>query len=299
MSTRVAAIAAALAAWQVAAVGAQAVKVGVLREKLAADLQRIAGALDGVMGYAVVDLTTGDRLGALEHELFPAASSIKLTILYELFREADEGRIRLDEPRQLDRRHAVGGTGVLIELGTPILTWRDYATLMIVLSDNTATNVLLDTLGMEAVTRRMTALGLKETRVRRRMIDLEAARRGDENVSTPAELARLLEVVHQGLDLKPATRAELLAILKKRKSSALVRGVPSGIEVASKPGELEGVRADAGIVYAKSRPYIFVAMTTYLRDEQEGEKAIEEASRVTYQYFDRLGSGSEYGRKIR
>jgi beta-lactamase class A len=104
-----------------------------------------------------------------------------------LFRQTDEGRIQLDAPRTLDRRNAVGGSGVLNELTTPTLSLRDYATLMVVLSDNTATNVLIDIVGMDNVTTRMASLGLKATKLRRKMIDLEAARRGDENVSTPAD----------------------------------------------------------------------------------------------------------------
>ena len=78
----------------------------------------------------------------------------------------------------------------------------------------------------------------------------------------------------------------------------LRRGLPPGIEAADKPGELEGVRVDAGIVYAKNRPYILCVMTTYLKSEGEGERAIEEMSRATYEYFSRLGAGLQYGRQV-
>src|SRR5829696_3925656 len=115
-----------------------------LRDKLATQLAAIASGLDGVMGYSIVDLTTGDRMERLPSEVFPLASTIKLTLLYELFKQADEGKINLDEMRTLDRGQAVGGDGVLVELTTPSLSLRDYATLMVVLSDNTATNVLID-----------------------------------------------------------------------------------------------------------------------------------------------------------
>jgi beta-lactamase class A len=253
-------------------------------------LQSVAAAVDGVVGYAVLDLTSGDRIGHLEEAVFPTASTIKLAIVYELFTQAAEGKIRLDQAMTLDRSKAVGGSGVLNELGTPTLSVRDYATLMVMLSDNTATNVLIDLLGMENVTRRMASLGLPATRLRRHMIDLAAARRGDENVSTPGEIVRLLEILSKNPDA--------VALLEKPKTSRLRAAIPAGVPVADKPGELEGVRVDAGIVYTKNRPFIICVMTTYLRSEAEGARAIEEMATASYQYFGRLGNGLDYGRQV-
>ncbi|MFB3853755.1 MAG: serine hydrolase [Vicinamibacterales bacterium] len=269
-----------------------------LKAQFAERLEAIARQVDGVVGYTIVDLTSGDRFARFENSVFPTASTIKLAILYELYVQAQEGRVRLDAVKTLDRAAAVGGSGVLFELGTPSLALRDYAVLMIVLSDNTATNVLIDTLGMSSITSRMRALGLGETRLRRKMIDLAAARRGDENVSTPAEIARLLEIYYKGEGLQPASRDDALAILKKDKDTPLVRGLPAGTVVASKPGELEGVRVDAGIVFARNRPYILSIMTSWLADDEAGAKAIEALSRAAYGYFSRLGAGSDYGRRI-
>lgn len=270
-----------------------------LREQTAAGLEDVARRLDGVMAYSIVDLTTGERFDRLPDNVSPTASTIKLAILYELVRAAGEGRLTLDDTRALDRRRAVPG-GVLYEMGTPTLSLRDYAVVMAVLSDNTATNVLIDLLGMEAITARMRGLGLKDTRLRRHMIDLEAAKRGNENVSTPAEIARLLEAFYKGTGLTPGARDEALKILKKEKVplTPLGRSLPPGIELASKVGELEGVRVDAGIVYAQNRPYIFSAMTTYLLRDEAGDKAIEDLARIAYGYFSRLGAGAEYGRQI-
>jgi len=283
----------------IAAQAAQNAKASELWKALGRRLEAEAAAVDGVVGYTLVDLTSGDRLGRLEHEVFPTASTIKIAILYELYRQVDEARLRLDDSRALDRRHAVGGSGILNELTTPTLSLGDYATLMIVLSDNTATNVLIDVVGMQNVNSRMSALGLDQTRLRRRMIDLDAARRGEENVATPAEIARLLEIVHRGEGLSKASHQDMLAVLKKPKSSALRRSVPPRVEVANKPGGLEGVAVDAGIVYLESRPYIFVMMATFLTENGAGDAAIETASRRAFDYFNRLALSSEYGRRIR
>jgi beta-lactamase class A len=278
-----------------ACVLATAVLSGEAAGQLAADLktrferrvQEIASRLDGVVGYVFVDLTSGERITRLGRETFPTASTIKLAIVYELFKQAAEGKIRLDETITLDRGKAVGGSGVLVELGTPTLSIHDYAALMVTLSDNTATNILIDRLGMEQITRRMQGLGLNATKLRRHMMDTAAARRGDENVSTPEDIAGLLQ----------AMPPDGLELLKKPKESRLRKGLPSGVVTADKPGELEGVRVDAGVVYAKNRPFVLCVMTTFLKDEGEGERAIEEISRAAYEYFSRLADGP-LGRKV-
>lgn len=278
---------------------AQVTKSEELRSKFSDRLDAMARQLDGVMGFVVIDLSSKKPFTHLADDVFPTASTIKLAILYELFRQVDEGTLRLDDTRPLDTRHVVGGTGILSELGTPVLSLRDYATLMIVLSDNTATNVLIDAVGMQHVTERMASLGLKETKLRRRMIDIEAARRGDENVSTPREIARLLEVLYKGEGLKKESAEALLAILRKTKSSPIRAATPEAVVVANKPGTLDGVEVDAGIVYLTGRPYILAVMTTYLKDNAAGDAAIRAVSQAAYEYFNRLAQSSEYGRVIR
>lgn len=270
-----------------------------LRSKTQAQLTAIADSLDGVMGVVAVDLESGERFERLPNETFPLASTIKLTILYELFKQAEEGRLTLDDVRPLDRRHAVGGSGVLFELTTPALSLRDYAVLMIVLSDNTATNLLMDAVGMDNVNRRMTALGMPGLKLRRRMIDAAAALRGDENVGSPADLAKLLQIIHRSEGLSKASSDAIAGILRKPKSSALREGVPGNVPVANKTGGLEAVAADAGIVYLPDHPYVLVVTTTYLKNNADGNEAIRRASRVVFDYFNRVAKSSEYGRIIR
>jgi beta-lactamase class A len=270
-----------------------------LRQKLQTQLDDIAARLDGVMGYSIVDLIAGTRIERVPAEIFATASTIKLAILYEMFKQAEEGKLRLEEVRPLQRGQAVGGSGVLGQLSAPSMPLTDYATLMVVLSDNTATNVLIDAVGMESVNARMASLGLTKTRLRRKMMDGAAAGRGDENISTPTEIARLLEVIYRGEGLTPEHKDQLIAILSKPKSTPIHRGIPSGVRVASKSGSLEGIQADAGIVYVADRPYVFCVMTGYLKDAASGEAAIASASEAAYGYFSRLAKSSEYGRVIR
>ena len=270
-----------------------------LRTKTRAQLETIAAGLDGVMGFVIVDLGSGERIERLPDEVFPLASTIKLAILYELFKQAEDGQLNLDEVRALDKRHVVGGSGVLLELTAVAMSLRDYATLMVVVSDNTATNLLIDALGMTNVTRRMSELGLKSLQLRRKMIDLAAAERGDENVGTANDLAQLLTRIYRSEGLKKASSDAIIAILRKPKPSAMRDGVPGAVPVANKTGTLDGVEADAGIVYLAARPYLFVALTTFLRSNSDGANAIRSASKTTFEYFDRLAKSSDYGRRIK
>jgi beta-lactamase class A len=275
-----------------------------LWSKLESRIHEVDARLDGVLGVAVKDLTSGATIAVRADTVFPLASSVKVAVLYELYRQADEGRIDLAEVTTppLPR---IGGGGVLQELGGRVsLTWRDLALLTMGWSDNEAANLLIARVGQDAVNERLRGLGLDTTRLRRRMMDLEAARRGDENVGTPAEMARLLEHVYRGTGLAADRAADLANVMAVSKWSNLPGSVPfraplpAGLRVLDKSGELEGVRCVSAAVDLPGRPYVAAIMTTYLRRETDGEDAIREISAAAFETFDRLARGSEYGRVI-
>lgn len=294
------ALALALALGTAGPVSAQARFGTILEAKFAAAIAEIEAGLDGVLGLALKDIETGRTFFLNEREVFPQASSIKIAILYEVFKQAEEGRLRLDEFVELDEARKVGGSGVLFHLGRPRLSIsvRDLAVLMVVLSDNTATNLLIDKAGMDAVNKRLDGLGLRKTRLRRKMMDLEAAAAGRENVSTPFEMMTLLERIWKGGALAEPYRKDFLGILAVPKDSPLRAGVPEGIEVAEKPGELEAVRCDSGIVLLPGRPYVLSIMTTYLKRDADGNPAIARVSRAVYEHLSRLARSSEIGRVV-
>lgn len=217
-------------------------------------------------------------------------------------RQDQEGKLSLDEKHTILRSEMTVGDdeAVLNKLGdgTATMTMRDLAVFMAVLSDNSATNILIDRLGMENVNAGIARLGLKETKLRRHMIDLDAARRGNENVSTAREMLALLETVQSGRALDPAHTQEFLRILRLPKESEFHRALPPGVVIADKPGSLEGVRCDSGIVEIAGRPFILCVMTTYLKHDEDGERAIEAIARLAYAYFDRLRRATAYGRLI-
>jgi beta-lactamase class A len=273
-----------------------------LRAQFEADLTRVAERLDGVMGFAIKDLKAGETFLRQPDTVFPQASSIKIAVLLELMRQAQQGElslgdkhtVRRDETLTEDRDPILGMLGD----GTVSMTVRDLAVFMVVLSDNSATNILIDRLGMERINAGIRLLGLDGTQLRRHMLDSEAARGGDENVSTPREMMTLLEKVHLGEALDAAHTREFLSILRLPKASAFHKALPSTAAIADKPGWLEGVRCDSGIVELPGRPFILSVMTTFLARDDEGEQAIEEVARLAFDYFDRLSRSSPYGRVI-
>jgi beta-lactamase class A len=169
---------------------------------------------------------------------------------------------------------------------------------MVAVSDNSATNVLIDRVGMENVNAMLDSLGLAHTRLRRKMMDLKAASEGRENISTPGEMMALLEDLYRGKVLNQEMTADFFQMLSTHKSGFITRDLPEGLKVANKPGELEAVRNDSAVVFVNNRPYVICVMTAYLHRERDGEEAIARISASAYLMFDRLARASEYGRVI-
>ena len=273
-------------------------KEDALWAKLRARVERLEQSLDGVLGLSVKDLKTGTTFEIRPDEPFPQASVIKLAVLYELYRQADEGKVDLAEVTRPPASRVLGG-GVLQHLGPAVsLTWRDIAVLMMGWSDNAATNLLIDRVGLEAVNRRLDSLGLPRTRLRRRMMDLEAARRGEENVSTPAEMRRLVEAIYAGAGLSPERARDIRLVAATTKRTEFRKPLPETVTVLDKDGELEAVRAAAAVVDLPGRPYSVAIMTTYLRKDEDGEALIREVSAALFETFDRLARSSDLGRVI-
>jgi len=271
-----------------------------LHAKLNTEISRVADQVSGVCGYAIKDLTTGESFERNADLVFPTCSSIKVAVLAELMRQAQEGRVKLEEEHTIHRSETVAGDPILYMLGdgTVTMTWRDLATFMVVLSDNSATNMLIDQLGMDNINAEIARLGLTQTHLRRRMIDLDAARRGNENVSTPRELSALLEELWSGGPLDADHTKEYFRLLSLPKDSLFNKALPETVPIADKPGALEAVRCDTGIIKIPGHPFVMTVMTTYLSSEREGEESIEKIARLVYDYFDCLARSSNVGRVI-
>ncbi len=275
-------------------------KQQLLWQKLEATVHQVDRNLDGVMGVAILDLTDGRTMLLHADEIFPQASSIKITVLAELYRQAQSSKLKLTDIYTVDKADLVPDSDIMGGLtpGVTRITLRDLATMMVAVSDNAATNVLIDRVGMENVNAMLSSLGLKNTRLRRKMMDINAAKEGRENVATPREMMALLEAIYHGKIVNAEMTRDLIAVLSTHKDSAIRKAIPDTVVSADKPGELEAVRADSGIVFAQDRPFVVCVMTTYLKSEADGEAAIRKIAAAAFDYFDRLGRSSPYGRIV-
>lgn len=245
-----------------------------LSDRLAARTSGVAGT---VSLYAK-NLDTGRDVAIEADRKVRTASTIKLPILCALESLVAAGRVRWDEPIRVRAEDKVSGSGVAAELenGTT-LSLRNVATLMIIVSDNTATNLVLDRISADAVNEYMDTLGLRETRSLRKVRGdgtaleeasgwskagrLEANVRYGLGVSTPREMVRLLELLHRGQVVSPAASADVIGILKRQQSKdGIGRHSPEGEVVASKSGALDALRSDVGIAYTPGGP-IAMAIT--------------------------------------
>jgi beta-lactamase class A len=272
----------------------------VLWEKLKANIQEIDAQLDGVMGIAIEDLNTGKQFFSHENEVFAQASSIKIAVLADLYLRVQQGKLKLTDLYTVQASDLVQDSDIMGGLtpGVTRITLRDLATMMVAVSDNSATNVLIDRVGMENVNAMLASVGIEHTRLHRKMMDLDAAKQGRENISTPREMMTLLADIYRGKVLNVEGKGDFFKVLSTNKDSWIPRDLPADVKIANKPGALEGVRNDSGIVFVEGRPYVICVMTAFLTNERDGEEAISKVSLAAWRMFDRLGRASEYGRVV-
>lgn len=277
-----------------------------LWRKLDSAVTQVNQELDGTMGVAIMDLTDGRVFLENPDHVFAQASSIKVAILAELYRqqqrneEGTEGKAKLSDLYTVDAHDIVDGSAIMGGLtpGVTRVTNRDLATFMVAVSDNSATNVLIDRVGMQNVNALLDQLGLTQTKLQRKMMDVKAAQEGRENLSTPREMMTLFAALYQNKVLNKALTEDFFKVLGTPKASDIPRYIPEDVVCANKPGELAGVRNDVGVVFVPNRPFVIVVMTAYLKRERDGDDAIAKIAGIAYDYFDRVGRSSKYGRIV-
>lgn len=270
-----------------------------LAARFQAQLQRLADDAAGVAGIAVVDLSGGRKFGVNDQLVFPQGSAIKIPILIELFRRADAKDLRLDERVAVRSADQVGGSGLIQHFanGGSELSLHDLAVAMIVLSDNTATNLVIDRLGMARVTQTMKDLGAGETRLQRKMIRPEESARGNENLSTPREAAAIMErIARCSLPMSPAACESLRRILEIPKQGAFREPIPPSLAVAWKPGGIEGVETAWGLVPLPGAPYAIAVMVNY--GGENVAQTLRDVSAATYRYFSQIARTTPHGARV-
>ena len=211
----------------------------------------------GRAGLYWQDLATGEEAQARGEEPFEAASVIKLPVLVELFRQLEAGEAREEEPFTIREEEKLPSCGALNYLHTGVtVSLMDLGVLMIILSDNTATNLLIRRLGMEKIQAAMASLGMETSALRRLLFDSEAAGRGIKNTITPGETGRLLAGLYRGEIVSPEASRRMLGILgDQRLNGKLPFWLDGKVKCAHKTGEDRNITHDVGIVYAP-RPFV-------------------------------------------
>ncbi|HKY98456.1 MAG TPA: serine hydrolase [Gemmatimonadaceae bacterium] len=223
-------------------------------------LDSIADTHHGVVGYSVIDIDNNVRLSRRGDEKFSTASLIKVAILVTVYDLVAKGQLSLDDPITVLKIDQVPGSGIIQYLhnGT-ILTVRDAAWLMITISDNTATNLLLDRIIIRRVWNKMDSLGLKDTRVHSKSflrvssIAMDSSVKYGLGVTTPNEMARLFEMLAKGKAVSPAADSEMLDILEHNENDQKLLRYVYGVRAAHKSGETNQVRTDCALFYLRNR----------------------------------------------
>lgn len=266
-----------------------------LRVKFESELQKINTGFDGVFGAQFVDLTDGHKVSLNADGVFPTASTIKVPVLIELFRQAEQkaGLLKEQRPFKPSRETAESGMARLIG-ETSSLAIEDIAKMMINLSENTATNILIDEVGMSNVNNLISMLGFKTMKLQRKMLEREAQAQGRENIATPAEAATLMTRIAQcELPVSKASCDRMRQILEIPQDPHPAKdAIPRNIPIAFKWGGNEGVSAGWAIVSVADRPYVFAIMTTYAGDAAPTVRAASEAG---FKYFSKLGRANPFG----
>ncbi len=278
--------------------------------------------LSGPVGMMVKNLDSGLELTWNQHEMFPTASTLKVPLLYELYRRSDAGEIDLTERVTLRHKDRVPGSGVCQHLDEGLQpTIRDLAELMITVSDNWATDIIYKLLGRERIAAMLSELGLANTylpmTIWEMFLTLASLNPDDpqvtyeylrdflktyepspdnigllgdprNNVSSAADMVKLMEIIHRGQGLTQTSRDDIIEILKHQNFTSIIPfRLPTGeeIETAHKTGSLRGIKNDVGIVYSPKVTYAIAFFSRAQDDIPAVVDAMSHASRWVWDNF--------------
>jgi beta-lactamase class A len=281
-----------------------------LQQKIEARIAQQPGAL---VGLAYVDLGSRDTLFLNADTSFHAASTMKVPVMIELFRRAATGSFRMDQRLLMVNQFAsiVDGSSYSLDKGSdsdsslynrigqrvPIDT---LLRLMITRSSNFATNTLISLVDAKAVTATMRSLGASRIQVLRGVDDGKAFDKGMNNTTTARDLATILRAIEEGRAAPPeATRQMREILLAQEFNERIPAGLPAGVRVAHKTGDITAIAHDAAIVYPPGRkPYVLVVLTRGITDSKQSDKLIADLSAIVYEHNGSLAShaGSAIGK---
>ena len=287
----------------------------------AAEMDAIARKFDGRMGFYFEDLATGETHVYAASQRYPTASVCKITVMAELFRQHAEGILSLDDRKRMQDRYSAHGSGQLkLMQDEPEISLRDYCRMMITISDNMATDLLMATVGIPNINAFLDSLACPNTRTSVTMgryhyrmtyqDDLPTNRANDvlqagasaagandyksisysdsldNNVASPGDMGSIMKRMYEGTLVSPQASSEMLEMMKNARDLRMIRrDLPREIVVAQKSGSSGRIKGNVGIVYLPSGPMIVSAFATANSNDVRADEAIAEVCRLAYSAF--------------
>lgn len=220
-----------------------------------------------------------------EEKIFPSASLIKIPIMIEALNKADSLEIPLLTKIKINDSDKVDYS-VITEQNLNEINFLELITCMIISSDNTAANVLIDLLGIDNINNRINNLSMKDTKLERKMMDFQAIKNGKNNFTTLKDMFNIMEGLYKGDIINNEISKKALDIMKnQRDNSMLKRYIMESVSVANKTGELDNLNHDVGIFYTKAADYFVGVFVNNAINNEEASKTIGSISKKVYDYF--------------
>lgn len=253
-----------------------------LKERI---LEMIGERVEDV-GIIVKDLNNHKCILRLnESKVFQSASIIKIPIMIEVLRQVESEKLKLDEKIDINEKDKVDFS-IISELSVAEYSIIDLISLMIIISDNTATNILIDLVGYDSVRDLMSSLNFKNTKLNRKMMDFKAIEEGRTNTTSLIEMAGILEMIYKNEILNEDNSKLALDIMKRQlHKDCLSRYLDEDTVIAHKTGELKGLNHDIGIVYSDKCTYMIGIFTENGEDNLTNKRLIGNISKLVYDYF--------------
>ena len=247
-------------------------------------LDGIAAAHKGIVGYSVRNVDTGERVALRGDETFPTASLIKMALLVTLFDMVEKGQISLDDRIRVLKVDKVPGSGMLQHLHDGVeITVGDAAYLMSTISDNTATNLLIDKVSIRRTWEKMEALGLKNTKLHSKSflritsVAMDSSVKYGLGVTTPNEMSELFALLAQGKAVSSGADSTMLAMLANNTNGDLLQRFAGGVSLSHKDGATDQVRTNCGLFRLQSR----VAVCVMTKENEDRRWVVDNEAQVT------------------
>jgi len=252
------------------------------------ELVRYTELLGVQSAFVIKNFNTDEMITYNENLLVPSASLIKVPVMIEAFRQIKSGLLDPDLRLSAAPNEIVAFSVLEFLDSNNTYTLLDLIKLMIIYSDNTAANILIDFLGMGNVNDCLRGLGLNETKLQRKMMDAVSRKQGKENLTTAGEMAELMIRLNRGEIIDHINSRQMLDIMKGQADECMMRvDLPDEITIARKSGELENLNHEMAIVYGSQCNYLYVFFVWNTKSNNEARQILQRTSKLVFDYFDK------------